>query len=245
MVGEDAPRKTPDSSFWSRHWQKMIAGGIWVLLVGSFIGYGIVAKKSPTDILRYLIGLLQTPYGAILFIVLYTLRPLAFFSATVLTIASGSIFGPVWGVVLTIIGSNLSATVAYTLGFFLGKGMLQTEEGESGGMMSKYANRLRRNSFETIFIMRLIYLPYDFVNYLAGLLHIRYLSFILATIIGSIPGTISFVLAGASIRIDDVFEENFRPEFSPWTLASAVALFLVSIAISRWMKQRETKRLEN
>lgn len=49
------------------------------------------------------------------------------------------------------------------------------------------------NSFETVLIMRFIFLPYDLVNYLAGILRIDLKAFILATLLGSIPGTIAFV----------------------------------------------------
>jgi uncharacterized membrane protein YdjX (TVP38/TMEM64 family) len=92
--------------------------------------------------------------------------------------------------------------------------------------------------------MRFIYLPYDLVNYLGGFLRIDYKAFILATILGSIPGTITFVLAGASVRIDDVFMENFRPELNPWTLVASVVLFVGSLLLSRYFKRREAKRSE-
>lgn len=229
------------TSFWNRNWQKFVAVSIWIVIVASFITYGYVTGTSPTDIVKDLVGLMQTPYGAAIYIIIYAVRPLAFFSAAILTIAAGSIFGPIWGVILTVIGSNTSASVAYTLAFFLGKGVLD-ETSESSGIIANYANRMRRNSFETILIMRFIFLPYDLVNYLAGFLRIRYAPFILATILGSIPGTITFVLAGASLQIDDVFSENFSPEFNPWTLAGAAVLFVVSIAFSKWMKKREAQR---
>jgi uncharacterized membrane protein YdjX (TVP38/TMEM64 family) len=234
---------TMPSTFWSRNWQKFVAVTIWLIIVGSFVTYGVVTGKSATGILKDLVGLMQTPYGALLYIIIYAVRPLAFFSAAILTLAAGSIFGPVWGVLLTIVGSNTSASVAYLLAFFLGKGVL--DESETKGTIANYANRMRRNSFETILIMRFIFLPYDLVNYLAGFLRIKYAPFILATILGSIPGTITFVLAGASVQINDVFSDNFQPSFNPWTLAGAAVLFVISIGFSRWMKQREARRMNN
>ena len=44
--------------------------------------------------------------------------------------------------------------------------------------------------------MRLVYVPYDLVNYLAGFLRIGWMPFILATALGSLPDTLSFVLFG-------------------------------------------------
>jgi uncharacterized membrane protein YdjX (TVP38/TMEM64 family) len=175
---------------------------------------------------------------------IYAVRPLAFFSAIVLTLLAGSLFGPIFGVIYTVIGSNISATVAYFLGSVLGRGVLSDAKTNSQGIVQRYAERMRQNSFETILIMRFIYLPYDLVNYLGGFLRIDYKAFILATILGSIPGTITFVLAGASVRIDDVFMENFRPELNPWTLVASVVLFVGSLLLSRYFKRREAKRSE-
>jgi uncharacterized membrane protein YdjX (TVP38/TMEM64 family) len=224
-------------SFLARNWQKLVAVAIWVVLVGSFLAYMSVNNLTFTDALRNLVGLLQTPVGPLLFILIYTVRPLAFFSATVITLLAGSIWGPILGVLYTVIGSNASATVAYALGRFLGQGAL--DENASSGIISRYAERMRRNSFETILIMRFIFLPYDLVNYLGGFLRIKYRPFILATILGSIPGTITFVLAGASVQINDILNEGFRPEFNPWTLTVAAALFVVSLGLSRFFKSRE------
>lgn len=171
-----------------------------------------------------------------------TVRPLAFFPATVITVLDGSIFGPVWGGILTIIGSNLSASLAYTVAFFLGKGVLD-ESSESTGIVKRYADRMRNNSFETVLIMCFLFLPYDLVNYLAGFLHIRYIPFILGIILGSLPGTMTFVLAGASLKINDIFRDSFEPSLNLWTLVASVVLLVSSIACSTWLKQREAERL--
>ncbi|PJF33472.1 MAG: hypothetical protein CUN57_02075 [Phototrophicales bacterium] len=86
-------------------------------------------------------------------------------------------------------------------------------------------------------IMRLIFLPYDLVNYAAGFLHVRWLPFLLATALGSIPGTISVVLLGASFgTLDDLANGNVT--FNPYALAFSVFLIVVSIIVSRIIKKR-------
>lgn len=227
-------------SFWSRNWQKLVAVAIWVALAGGFFAYIRLNNLSLTDALLNMIALMQTPLGPLVYLLIYAVRPLAFFSAAALTIAAGSIFGPVLGVVYTVIAANASASVAYLMGRVLGKGILDAEK--STGIIQGYAERMRRNSFETILIMRFIFLPYDLVSYLAGFLRIKYVSFILATILGSIPGTITFVLAGASLQIDQIFMDDFQPMFNPWSLAASVVLFVVSLLLSRYFKRREAAR---
>lgn len=232
-------------TFLSRNWQKMVAIVIWITIVGSFFAYSYTTYHSLfafNQTLRDLVGLLESPLGPLFFILVYALRPLAFFSAVVITMLGGAIWGPFWGVVLTVIAANTSATVAYVLGRFLGQGLID-ESDESEGLLSRYTRGLRRNAFQTILIMRLIYLPYDLVNYLAGFLRVDYRPFILATILGSLPGTVTFVLAGASVDLTRIFEGGIDASvFNPWALAASAVLFVGSLAFSRWLRKREERR---
>jgi uncharacterized membrane protein YdjX (TVP38/TMEM64 family) len=241
MIEELTPASTRRESFWARHWQKLVAALIWLTLVGTFLGYSLITGRSPTETLNDLLNLLQSPLGPLLYILVYTLRPLAFFSAIVVTLLGGAIWGPVLGTVFVIIGSNMSATLAYAFGRVFGQGILpEGNQSDAGGIVSRYAERLRANAFGTILIMRLIYLPYDLVNYLAGFLRVPYRPYILASILGSLPGTLTFVLAGASLNIEDIFAGRFSVSaINPWTLVASVVLFFVGIVVSRLVKRNE------
>jgi uncharacterized membrane protein YdjX (TVP38/TMEM64 family) len=233
-----APRR---DGFLARHWQKLVAAAIWLALAGSFLAYSLRTGSTPTETLYDLVELLRTPLGPLLYILIYTLRPLAFFSAVVVTLLGGAIWGPLWGTLFVVIGSNMSATLAYGFGRAFGQGVLPAgEAGAQAGFVSRYAERLRANAFSTVLVMRLIYLPYDLVNYLAGFLRVPYRPYILASIIGSLPGTLTFVLAGASLDIDDIFAGNFSiAAINPWTLVLSAALFVAGLAISRLLRRRE------
>lgn len=221
--------------------QKLVAAAIWLTLAGSFLAYSLLTGSSPTQTLRALVDTLRTPFGPLLYILIYTLRPLAFFSAIVVTLLGGAIWGPLWGTLYVVIGSNMSATLAYAFGRAFGQGMLpEGQQGASGNAISRYAERLRANAFSTVLVMRLIYLPYDLVNYLAGFLRVPYRAYILASILGSLPGTLTFVLAGASLNIDDIFAGRFAiSAINPWTLLLSVVLFVAGLLISRLLQKRE------
>ena len=83
--------------------------------------------------------------------------------------------------------------------------------------------------------MRFVFLPYDLVSYAAGFLNIRFIPFILATALGSIPGTLAFVGFGASI---DQFD-GALPQINPVTLGFAIVTFIISLALARLFKRRE------
>mgnify|MGYP001275735480 FL=1 len=135
---------------------------------------------------------------------------------------------------------KLSATVAVFIGRFFGQGVLDDEN--AGGFVQRYARRLREHSFETVLIMRFVFLPYDLVNYLCGFLRIGYWPFLLATALGSIPGTIAFVFLGATLtpeEITNLFLTGELPRLDWRLLLISVAMFVVSIALSRYFRRRE------
>ena len=240
---ESTQEPAEQQSFFEQHWQKLVALGIWIVLAALFAWYVNSTGKGLAGSILELIYFIQgSAYGPLIYILVYTLRPLTFFSALLLTVAGGFLFGPVWGVVYTVIGANLSATVAFFIGRYFGRGTLEADGTDS--LIQKYANRMRDNSFETVLIMRLIFLPYDLINYMAGFMRIHYGAFILATILGSIPGTISFVLLGASFSVNDVeglFLRGQRPAFDWRPFLASVVIFVVSLAISQYFKRREKK----
>ena len=221
-------------SFLHKHGQKLIALVFWAVLLGIYQWYAYTNHLSPLQVVQNLLDFLtQGFWGPLIYILLYAIRPLILFPSTILTLAGGFVFGPVLGVLYTIIASNISSTIAFFVGRFFGEGMLKDDG--SDGLIQRYARRMRENSFETVMIMRFIFLPYDAVSYLAGFLRIKFWPFILATALGSIPGTIAFIGFGASI-------ESFNgalPKLNPVTLGVSVGIFIISIALSRLFKKQE------
>lgn len=216
------------------HAQKLIALVFWVILIAGYQWYANVNHLSPLQVVQQLLDFMTNGFwGPIIYIVLYAIRPLILFPSTVLTLAGGFVYGPVLGVVYTILASNISSTIAYFVGHFFGEGMLKDDG--SDNLIQRYARRMRENSFETVMIMRFIFLPYDAVSYLAGFLRIKYWPFILATALGSIPGTMAFIGFGASI---ETFNGTL-PKLNPVTLGFSFSIFIVSIVLSRIFKKRE------
>lgn len=173
-------------------------------------------------------------WGPIVFGVAYLLRPLLLFPASIMTIAAGLLFGPVAGTLIVVLVANASAMLAYVIGRGLAGDPKQTAGDEQAGLIARWGQRMRSNSFESVFIMRLLFLPYDLVNYASGALRIRWTSFLLATVLGTLPGTVSFVLLGASVeRLDEGLGG-----INPITIVVSVAIFVASIVIARMVKQR-------
>jgi uncharacterized membrane protein YdjX (TVP38/TMEM64 family) len=205
--------------------------------LGSYVWMTSLGILSPLVVVNQLISFLRTSsYSPLLYTLVYTIRPLILFPASLLTIAGGMLFGPVWGTIYTIVGSNASALVAYSIGRYVEQYRLESEQSES--MMAHYAQRMRQKPFETVLIMRCVFLPYDLVNYLAGFLRIDWKPFLLATALGSLPGTLVFVLAGSAIEGQAI---RGVPRLNLSTLAASGAILVGSLALSRLFKQHEAE----
>lgn len=214
--------------------KRVIVGLTWGSAVVAWILYQRSTGLGTLGSLQSFIDIASGAWWAFLaFILIYAIRPLVLFPATLLTLAGGLLFGPVVGVAATIVGANASAMVAYYVARTLG--FEPNEDAESAGLMRRWCDRMREESFVTILLMRFAFLPYDFVNYAAGFLRINPLSFLVATALGSLPGTISFTLAGASITS---LEDGPSGIDTNVLIASAV-IFVASLVISRIVKKRD------
>jgi uncharacterized membrane protein YdjX (TVP38/TMEM64 family) len=186
----------------SRTRSKIVALFVWFAVFAAYEWWTISHGLDQMAIIQRLMEFIQSSaLGPVLFILFYAVQPLIFFPSWLLSVVAGYVYGPVWGFAYLLIAGVLAALVAYGTGYFFGDGLFAAE-GDDGeqSRLRRYAGRLREHSFETILVMRLLFLPFDAVSMLAGFLHVSLHSFLAATVLGSIPGTLAFALFGSSIE---------------------------------------------
>ncbi|SIS45876.1 TVP38/TMEM64 family protein [Salimicrobium flavidum] len=132
-----------------------------------------------------------------LFIILYALTPFFFFPASLLSLTAGITYG-IWpGVLFIWIGATVAASAGYVIGKFLGTKVASLREIET---TARFQERVSTHGFLFVLILRLIPLiGFGMLNYLSGWLHIRFRSYVTATMVGILPGTIAYVTVGAGI----------------------------------------------
>ncbi len=208
-----------------KHLKKTLLFLVWVAFIAlAFFLWkhsGIALADVPDVIGAWVkrFGLL----APIVYIVLYVLRALTFFSATVFTIASGLIFGPVLGILYTIIAENLSALLAFSVGRYFGTDVVRWLSAQA-----KYfpkGEKLRENGFMSVLLMRLLFFPFDPVAYFSGAYQVRVRDFFLGTFIGTLPGLIAFVALG------DVFAHPLK------SLLIFFPFFIVGLVIAKLLKK--------
>lgn len=211
---------------------RLVAAGVWAALVVAGLVWaraeGLTFGEAAEALVEAVRG---SAWGPLLYVSVYLVRPLIFFSATVLTLAGGFLFGPVWGVVIVVVASNASAMIAYGLGRYVGGDALAGGDGR----VARLAGRMRRRSFESVVIMRLVFLPYDLVSYAAGAARINPLGFLAATALGSIAATVSVVLLGASLEEFD----GAVPRISLPTLIVSLVLLVGGLVVARVIRARQ------
>ena len=206
----------------------------WLALLAGYQLYFWQRGITPLEAAQILVEYMSTSAaGPLIFVAFYALSRLVLFPATLLTIASGYVFGPVPGVVLTVLGSNAAASVCYFMGRYFGEGLLDSDK--KAGVVRRYAERMRNNGFESVLLMYLVYAPLDLVGILAGVLRIEWKPFVLATVLGLMPATLSWVLLGASIQTDLT---GGLPRLEPAMLLASVILLVGSLLLSRYLRWR-------
>lgn len=167
-------------------------GFLILFLLNLWMGSGVSFTQVPYIVQEWFrgFGLFSS---ALIYISLYTVRSITFFPGMWLSIASGLIFGPWFGVLFTIIGGNISSLVAFLAARYLGRDWVESRE---KGFMQKWDGRLRENGMVTVMILRLLYLPYDAVSYGCGLTSMKLSDYVRGTFIGTLPGIFTYVLLG-------------------------------------------------
>ena len=217
---------------------------IWVTLV-VLIWYWFT--DSTTSEIETLIALLtliaSTVWGPLLFVLLYSLRPLVLFPATWLTILAGSFFGFQTGLLLTLIGATGSALVAYSVARWFNRNYTPQDVADLSG----WKHLLRNHTFESTLFMRLSFLPFDPISYLAGALKLPPVQFITASLIGIIPGSATFVALGASVDLKQLVREGVSTSILDVSyIFMSLGIFIVALFISyiaRVRQARKTKKI--
>lgn len=136
--------------------------------------------------------------GPLLFMALYALATVFFLPGSVLTLAGGALFGPVWGTLYNLTGAALGASLAFALARYLAS---DWAERRSGGRIRQLKLGVESEGWRFVAFARLVPLfPFNLLNYALGLTRIRFFHYLLATYIFMLPGAIAYTYLGYAGR---------------------------------------------
>lgn len=177
---------------------KLVQWGKWtalLLAVGGLIWLGrSVFQVNANDLRSWILSF--GIWSPVIYIVIYTLRPLLFFPASILSIAGGLAFGAWLGTLYTIIGATLGAMLSFYVAKTLGKKLVRKTW---NGNARKIQSQMEQNGFFYVLLFRFIpVINFDLISYVAAFAKVRFSSFALATLVGIIPGTFAYNFLGSS-----------------------------------------------
>jgi len=173
--------------------------------------------------------------GMVLYVLAYTVRPLVFFPASLLTVFGGYTYGPWLGTLLDVIGAGTGGLLSFWIARLLGRRGVEKLIGK--GKLNVLDERIATNGFLVVLIVRLIPLfPFDAISYASGLSKIRFKQFAIANYIGIIPGAFVYNNIGSSLR--DPFSWQFFLAIGLYVLFFAVGLVAQQILKNKQKKER-------
>lgn len=134
-------------------------------------------------------------WGPLAFIAGYSIAPVIFAPAFLLTLAAGAIFGFVKGVIYVMIGATIGATLAFLTGRYLARHFVER--------LLRHEPRLaiidravERHGFRLVALLRMSpAVPFVLLNYALGLSRVRLLDYV-AACIGMLPVVAMYVYSG-------------------------------------------------
>jgi len=135
--------------------------------------------------------------GVALFIAAYVVSTVAFLPGSILTLAAGFAYGPLWGIAIASPASVAGATCAFLLGRTLLRDWAEARVGESARVRAIDA-AVGREGFKIVLLLRLSPLfPFNVLNYALSLSKVRLSTYVLASFLGMLPGTAMYVYLGS------------------------------------------------
>lgn len=157
----------------------------------------------------------------LLFILAFLLRPLFFFPASIMTMTTVILLGPVEGFLVSYTGEMASSSLTYYIGKYFGEELGLTKKVQ----MSSIGKYFKGNTFISIFILRIVPLfPFDFINYSSGIFKISFKKYTLATLLGLSPGLLTFIFLTNSLT---------HRELLPIAITTSITLILIGLLIKK------------
>ncbi len=170
----------------------------------------------------------------LVFIALYAAATVLFLPGSVITLAGGVLFGPVWGTLWSLTGATLGAALAFLIARYLGGDWIARR---AGPRLSRLNDGVAAEGWRFIAFVRLVPLfPFNLLNYALGLTRIAFLPYVLASALFMLPGALAFTWLGYAGR-----EALSGGEGTVRAILIALALVASMVFLPRWIRKLRAK----
>ncbi len=168
----------------------LVVGVTWLLSLNGFDVMRVTPERVRALILSFGIW-------APLIYVLGCAQPIVLMPASIVCMAGGLVFGPVWGTLAALGGSTLRACTQFGLARLLGReAVAKLLKGRAAALDA----RINASGFKTVLVIRLLpNVPFDMQNFGFGFSNVRFSSYLAASFIGLIPSSAAFAYFGYAL----------------------------------------------
>lgn len=151
---------------------------------------------KPEDIQKWVEGF--GIWAPIIFMGIFALRPFTLIPLSIIALSSGLIFGPYMGTLYNIIGTVIGAATSFAAVRIFTEGA--HIENRNLDTLKEFKNDLEENGFKSVLMLRLIpALNFDLLTFFCAKMKVIWWKFLLATLVGTIPGSFMFGYFGSSL----------------------------------------------
>lgn len=170
-------------------------------------------------------------YAPVIYMGMFVVRPFILFPASVLAMAGGLAFGTWYGMLYTLIGEIIGAVLSFLLARKVGMGLFG---GKENPRFLKLERAMEKRGFTMVLMLRIApFVPFDLVSYAAGVARVPLRAYLIATIIGTLPGTFAYNFLGAALT-----SGNWRD----YVIAGIV--FAVALSVPFLFRRKVEKQVE-
>ncbi len=175
----------------------------------------------------WLNGAAESSWGPFAFVALYFLLVVIMLPGSLGTLAAGAVFGVWGGFGVAMAGAALGACAAFWIARTVGReGALAVIEGRAEVIDQALEDR----GLLAVTILRLLpIVPFNALNYAAGLSALKFRDYAIGTVVGMAPGT--FVVANVADQADNPMSPGFVA-----AIATAVAMVVASLFATRRLR---------
>jgi uncharacterized membrane protein YdjX (TVP38/TMEM64 family) len=168
---------------------------------------------------------------------LYFICTIILFPVSLLTLASGLLFGPWWGTLYSLIGATAGALAATALARYFLSDYIQNK---SSSLVKKVIDGVDNEGWHFVAFVRLVPIfPFVFVNYAFGLTKINLIIYTVTNFICMLPGSFAYTYLGylgKSAATDDAHQLVIK-------ILICIAIFVSIIFLGKLIKNKRNKEV--
>lgn len=192
------------------------------------VAAAVVTLFGVDDTAAWLEGVTDSRWGPVVFVVVYAALIVAMLPGSIGTVVAGAVFGMWIGFAAALTGATIGASLAFATARVCGRDGAVVLLGEKAELADRLIDE--RGLLGIVVLRLLPIVPFNALNYAAGLSNLGFVRYLFGTVVGMVPGT--FIVASLASRAEDPSSPGFAA-----SLMSAVMVLLASVFVANRLRR--------